>query len=140
MALQLFFPLPLHPSNLFPLFPSLPRFHSFSSVDSPLMSFFPSFPLPPPVTIAAVPSTRRLFPVGGLPPSPWRSLAPWLRRTAGRRCAAPRPPSPTGRGNERPPRLGPACTHTGPSLTCTYSGVFDVVLFCYLVCIVSYGA
>lgn len=96
--------------------PSLPRFQP-PSVRSPPFTLrcCPSLA----VTIAAAPSIRPLFPVGGLPPSPWRSLAPWLWRTAGRRCAAPLPPSPTGRGNESPPH-GPDCMRTGPSLTCTY--------------------
>ena len=58
-----------------------------------------------PVTIAAVPSIRPRFPVAWLPRSPSRSLAPSLRRTAGRRCTAPPPPSPTGRGNESPRQL-----------------------------------
>lgn len=89
------------------------------------------------VTIAAVPSIRPLCPVGGLPPSPSRSLGPWLLRTAGRRCAAPLPLSPTGRGNESPRRLGPACMRVGVSLMCTCGGransvVFDVVFFFHL--------
>lgn len=76
---------------------------SLSRVPHPLLYLchYPSLP----VTIAAVPSIRPRFPVAWLPRSPSRSLAPSLRRTAGRRCTAPPPPSPTGRGNESPRQL-----------------------------------
>ncbi|XP_023282201.1 PILR alpha-associated neural protein isoform X2 [Seriola lalandi dorsalis] len=55
---------------------------------------------PEEVTIAAVPSIRPRFPVAWHPLSPSRSLVPSLRRTVGRRCTAPPPPSPTGRGSQ----------------------------------------
>ena len=103
-------------SFLFPLvhllfFFALHR-HLFFSPLSLSLSCPPSHPLlylchypSLPVTIAAVPSIRPRFPVAWLPRSPSRSLAPSLRRTAGRRCTAPPPPSPTGRGNESPRQL-----------------------------------
>lgn len=81
----------LLPNGLPPTIPSLS------------LSIYPChYPSSLPVTIAAVPSIRPRFPVAWLPPSPSRSLVPSLRRTAGRRCTAPPPPSPTGRGNESP--------------------------------------
>lgn len=65
------------------------------------LCFCPSLP----VTIAAVPGIRPLFPVAGLPPSPLHSLVPLLQRTPGRRCTALPLPPPTGRGNELPRQL-----------------------------------
>ncbi|XP_067366232.1 PILR alpha-associated neural protein isoform X3 [Channa argus] len=55
---------------------------------------------PEEVTTAAVPSTLPRFPVAWLPPSPSHFLVPSLQRTAGRRCTAPPPPSPTERGSQ----------------------------------------
>lgn len=127
LFLQLFFPV----ISSFYSCPSLP-FTSLSSPNKKTLPFFSILyaffsrliphviPCPPcpirfcycpslSVTIAAVPTIHPLFPVAGPPHSPWRSLAPLLQRTAGRRYTAPLPPSQTGRGNESPRQLCTAC-------------------------------
>lgn len=109
-CLHLSFPL-THSSTLHP-FP----LYCFLSVNPSRPSPSPLPPSPPhsiylsdypslPVTIAAVPSIHPRFPVAWPPLSPSRFPVPSLRRTAGRRCTAPPPPSPTGRGNESPHQL-----------------------------------
>lgn len=89
-----------------PLFPHIsPNVCLTPSIPSPTCPIYLCYCPSLPVTTAAVPTIRPLFLVAVLPPSPWRSLAPSLRRTAGRRCTAPLPPSQTGRGNESPRQL-----------------------------------